>query len=166
MHWYYYNYSCFWTTVDGGENEWKCVCLHSCSLFRVGSVYRKERACFWLLVLFILVCGLLRYFALSSQRLGSLRTSSRASSPTSPPSTASMTSSCCLISKRASLKNGEKLKLGWSDSVAARTWGCEVTGSGPAGRCRRCCEAACVRVSRKSNCYVLVFMPTSAAFHR
>lgn len=49
-----------------------------------------------------------RYFALSSQRLESLRTSLQGSSPTSPLSTASMTSSCSLSSRRALLENGEE----------------------------------------------------------
>lgn len=122
----------------------------------VVGVSRSEPACCWARIPLIHACGLRRYFALSSQRLGSLRTSSRASSPTSPPSTASMTSSCCLSSKHASLENGEK------GTLKARMGGSEVFSSGPAGRCQRCREIACV--SRKWTSYVLVFMPTSASF--
>lgn len=49
-----------------------------------------------------------RYFALSSQRLESLRTSLQGSSPTSPLSTASTTSSCSLSSRHALLENGKE----------------------------------------------------------
>lgn len=88
--------------------------------------YFQNRACVYLVCIpFNPFFHLRRYFALSSQRLESLRTSSRASSPTSPPSTAFTTSSCCLSSKHASLENGErwKPKRGEMDC-------CEGMGSG------------------------------------
>lgn len=61
-----------------------------------------------------------RYFALSSRRLESLRTSLRGSSPTSPLSTASMTSSCSLSLRHALQENGEEKTL--SSFPKAAVW--------------------------------------------
>lgn len=78
-----------------------------------------QRVCFFCLCLegeqlsFILLHHfrlhfLCRYFALSSQRLESLRTSLQGSSPTSLQSTASTISSCSRSSRLGLLENGEE----------------------------------------------------------
>ena len=64
-----------------------------------------------------------RYFALSSQRLESLRTSSQGSSPTSPPSTASTTSSCSPSWRRGLQESGK-------DQASPSVWCYSTDGFG------------------------------------